>query len=78
MCYVSFFPQLMASPIIRYSHFYAELIKDKFLKINHENLSLGTSIIIFRLIQKVVLADTAGFLSIIYIIKFITVINLWF
>ncbi|MBK56981.1 MAG: membrane-bound O-acyltransferase family protein [Flavobacteriaceae bacterium] len=58
--YVSFFPQLISGPIIRYSHFLKETIKDKFLKINNENLSIGLSIIVLGLFKKVVLADTAG------------------
>ncbi len=61
LLYVSFFPQLIAGPIIRYSHFLKEIIKNKFLKINNENLSIGLSIIVLGLFKKVVLADTAGF-----------------
>ena len=58
--FVSFFPQLIAGPIIRYSHFIKEIVKKKFLKINNENLSIGFSIIVLGLFKKVVLADTAG------------------
>ena len=60
LLYVSFFPQLIAGPIIRYSHFIKEIVKKKFLKINNENLSIGFSIIVLGLFKKVVLADTAG------------------
>ena len=58
--YVSFFPQLIAGPIIRYSHFIRQVIKNNFLKINSKNLSIGLSIILIGLFKKIIFADTAG------------------
>jgi alginate O-acetyltransferase complex protein AlgI len=68
--YVCFFPQLIAGPIIRYKHFLKEVIKEKFLKINSKNLSIGLSIIIIGLFKKVIFADTAALYVDSYLIKF--------
>lgn len=58
--YICFFPQLIAGPIIRYSHFIKETLKNNFLKINSKNLSIGISIILIGVFKKVIFADTAA------------------
>ena len=68
--YVCFFPQLIAGPIIRYSHFIKEALKNNFLKINSKNLSIGLSIILIGLFKKVIFADTAGLYVDNYLIRF--------
>ncbi len=53
--YVTFFPQLVAGPIVRAVDFLPQCIKDK--KISLPNLSWGGGLVIFGLFQKTVLAD---------------------
>ena len=60
LLYVSFFPQLIAGPIIRYSNFIKECLKKNFLKITSQNLTIGISIIIIGLFKKIIFADSAG------------------
>ena len=67
--YVSFFPQLIAGPIIRYSYFFKESVK-KFLRINPQNLSIGLTIILIGLFKKIILADTLGIYVDNFYIKF--------
>ena len=54
-CYISFFPQLIAGPILRAGEVMAQLSAPK--KIRTEFLSRGIRLIIFGLFLKVVLAD---------------------
>jgi alginate O-acetyltransferase complex protein AlgI len=68
--YVCFFPQLIAGPIIRYSHFIKETFKNNFLKINSKNLSIGLSIILIGVFKKVIFADTASLYVDNYLIRF--------
>lgn len=58
--YVSFFPQLIAGPIIRYSNFLKECLKKNFLHLSSQNFTIGISIIIIGLFKKIIFADTAG------------------
>lgn len=69
--YVSFFPQLIAGPIIRYGNFLRESLKKNFLKVDPKNLSTGITIILIGLFKKIVLADTLG----IYVDNFYIKIN---
>ena len=68
--YVSFFPQLIAGPIIRYSYFFKESVKKNFLRINPQNLSIGLTIILIGLFKKIILADTLGIYVDNFYIKF--------
>ena len=68
--YVSFFPQLIAGPIIRYSYFFKESLKKNFLSINPRNLSIGLTIILIGLFKKIILADTLGIYVDNFYIKF--------
>jgi alginate O-acetyltransferase complex protein AlgI len=68
--YVSFFPQLIAGPIIRYSYFFKESVKKNFLSINPQNLSIGLTIILIGLFKKIILADTLGIYVDNFYIKF--------
>jgi len=53
--FVSFFPQLVAGPIVRASEFFKEL--DKKLHVSRRSMQAGLSLIIIGLVKKVVLAD---------------------
>ncbi len=70
LLYVSFFPQLIAGPIIRYNHFIKEIFKNKFFKINSKNLSIGITIILIGLFKKIIFADTAALYVDAFFIRF--------
>lgn len=53
--YISFFPQLVAGPIVRASDFLPQLDEDR--PMTRENLVEGMQIFLFGLIKKVVIAD---------------------
>lgn len=53
--YISFFPQLVAGPIVKAKQFLPQLKVDK--KIKLENIATGIQIFIFGLFKKVILAD---------------------
>ncbi len=53
--YISFFPQLVAGPIVRASDFLPQLDEDR--QMNRENLVEGLQIFLFGLIKKIVIAD---------------------
>jgi len=66
--YVSFFPQLVAGPIVRYEQFADQLAAPR--RLSAENLEIGTALIVAGLFLKTVLADSlfapvvdAGFAS---------------
>jgi len=59
MLFVSFFPQLVAGPIIRASTFLPQLNKKR-LKILPSNLKLGLTYISWGLVKKIVFADNIG------------------
>lgn len=59
--YVSFFPQLIAGPIVRFGEIHNQFVRassSRRLDRIWSNLSIGLSIFAFGLIKKVVLADT--------------------
>ncbi|MDD9905969.1 MAG: MBOAT family protein [Rhodospirillaceae bacterium] len=58
--YVSFFPQLIAGPIVRHNEFIPQLTAVIDRAMLAERLSRGAAMLIVGLIKKVVLADTAG------------------
>ena len=53
--YISFFPQLVAGPIVRASDFLPQLEEDR--PMNQQNLVEGLQIFLFGLIKKIVIAD---------------------
>lgn len=53
--YVSFFPQLVAGPIVKASDFLPQLEEDR--NVNLRNLEVGIQIFLFGLFKKVVIAD---------------------
>ena len=59
MLFVSFFPQLVAGPIVRASTFLPQL-KKKTIKILPDNLKLGLTYISWGLVKKIVFANNIG------------------
>lgn len=53
--YISFFPQLVAGPIVKAADFLPQLRQDK--RVTTENIKTGIQIFVFGLFKKIVLAD---------------------
>ncbi|MBQ9848170.1 MAG: MBOAT family protein [Clostridia bacterium] len=53
--YVSFFPQLVAGPIVKASEFLPQLKEDR--RITLKNLEFGIQLMLFGLVKKIVIAD---------------------
>ena len=62
MLFITFFPQLIAGPIVRFHQFIPQLKSNK-LNISLENISIGIVIFSIGLFKKVVLADQLGMVS---------------
>jgi alginate O-acetyltransferase complex protein AlgI len=58
MLFVTFFPQLIAGPIVHHSEMMPQFDKDETYKPRWRNLQIGLTILIIGLFKKVVLADT--------------------
>lgn len=56
--FVSFFPQLIAGPIVHYSEMFPQFAKDAGSKLKPENISAGLSIFVIGLFKKVIVADS--------------------
>lgn len=56
--FVSFFPQLIAGPIVHYQHVMPQFDKEDNVKFNPNNFSLGLYVFVIGLSKKVLLADT--------------------
>lgn len=61
--YVSFFPQLVAGPILRFNEFIFEITKKNSFIYNYKNISVGLVIIILALSKKLILADNLGIIA---------------
>ncbi len=57
-CFVSFFPQLIAGPIVHHSEIMPQLLDQQKKKVNYRNMSLGLFSFSIGLFKKVILADT--------------------
>jgi alginate O-acetyltransferase complex protein AlgI len=55
--FVTFFPQLIAGPIVHHSEMLPQFAKDTLYKLKSENLSIGTTIFVIGLFKKVFIAD---------------------
>lgn len=53
--YISFFPQLVAGPIVRASDFLPQLNQDR--RVTIDNIKIGIQIFVFGLFKKIVIAD---------------------
>ncbi len=61
-CFISFFPQLIAGPIVLYQEFVPQLLERKMRKPSAEALYDGFTLFILGLAKKVLLADTLAIL----------------
>lgn len=61
--FITFFPQLIAGPIVRHDEMFPQFADKDRWRIKHENIALGGSIFIMGLFKKVVLADNLSLLS---------------
>jgi alginate O-acetyltransferase complex protein AlgI len=55
--FVTFFPQLIAGPIVHHKEMLPQFAKNCIYKFNHENLAVGLTIFFLGLFKKVVIAD---------------------
>jgi alginate O-acetyltransferase complex protein AlgI len=58
--FVSFFPSLIAGPIVRHREIMPQFAQDNGQKIDYRNLSLGLTVFFLGLVKRVVIADTFG------------------
>ncbi len=56
--FVTFFPQLIAGPIVHHREMLPQFKRDEIYRFHHDSLAVGLTIFIFGLFRKVVLADT--------------------
>ncbi len=56
--FVSFFPQLVAGPIVSYSEMIPQFLNKENRRFNFENFSKGLYVFVFGLFKKLVIADT--------------------
>jgi alginate O-acetyltransferase complex protein AlgI len=56
--FVSFFPQLIAGPIVHHKEILPQFLTTAAHKLNHENLAVGLTIFVLGLFKKVVFADS--------------------
>lgn len=55
--FVTFFPQLIAGPIVHHKEMLPQFVKKGIYKLNHEHISIGLAIFIVGLFKKVIFAD---------------------
>lgn len=58
--FVTFFPQLIAGPIVHHKEMLHQFAKDSLYKFKHENFSIGITIFFIGLFKKVMIADTVA------------------
>jgi len=58
--FVTFFPQLIAGPIVHHKEMMPQFLKDSVARFSHKNLAIGLSIFIIGLFKKVIVADNIG------------------
>ena len=56
--FVTFFPQLIAGPIVHHKEMLPQFAKDRVYRFNHVNLAIGITIFALGLFKKVILADS--------------------
>ena len=59
-CYVSFFPQLVAGPIVTQDEFLPQFHDDAKRKVNWDNLASGIYLFVLGLAKKIMIADVFG------------------
>jgi alginate O-acetyltransferase complex protein AlgI len=61
--FITFFPQLIAGPIVKYNHIVPQYTLKKNRKINLNNISIGLILILIGFSKKVLIADNLGFFA---------------
>ncbi len=61
--FVTFFPQLIAGPIVHHKEMMPQFARNVVYKFSHENLAVGTAIFTLGLFKKVALADNISFFA---------------
>jgi D-alanyl-lipoteichoic acid acyltransferase DltB (MBOAT superfamily) len=61
--FVTFFPQLIAGPIVHHKEMLPQFKEGKTYKLNHFNITIGISIFLVGLFKKVVIADNLSVLA---------------
>ncbi len=61
--FLSFFPQLIAGPIVKHRNILPQLNSKSILKLNYRNISIGLSIFCIGLFKKTFIADNLGLIS---------------
>lgn len=61
--FVSFFPQLIAGPIVHHSEMMGQFRKPNLTKLNYDNLSRGLFIFMMGLAKKIVIADSFALIA---------------
>ncbi|MBT3510179.1 MAG: MBOAT family protein [Nitrospina sp.] len=57
LLFITFFPQLIAGPIVHHSEMFSQYTQDTFYKLKAKNLGVGLIIFVIGLFKKVVIAD---------------------
>ncbi len=61
--FVTFFPQLIAGPIVHHKDMFPQFARDTTYRFRFDNFAVGSTIFIFGLFKKVVVADNFGALA---------------
>ncbi len=61
--FVTFFPQLIAGPIVHYKEMLPQFLKDSAARFSHKYLAIGLSIFVIGLFKKVIIADNIALYS---------------
>ena len=61
--FVTFFPQLIAGPIVHHKEMLPQFAKKSFFKFNHSNFAIGITIFALGFFKKIVLADRVALYS---------------
>ena len=59
-CFIIFFPQLIAGPIVRHTDYLPQIEQPKTFNLSSRNLAIGATIFALGLFKKTVLADRSG------------------
>ena len=61
--FITFFPQLIAGPIVRYNHMISQFEDEKNASINYKNIYIGLIVIAIGLMKKVLIADNLSIVA---------------
>ena len=61
--FISFFPQLIAGPIVRYQEMIPQLNRDSLTRFRYENLTVGITVFVLGALKKLLIADQLSHVS---------------